>query len=186
VERVKRGLCEQLYSAMEQVRLRLEPEQAQERLKRWKQDAASCGWTVSSGVGGKSIVYGVSRPSIPEGIDQLMLGEESRIGRTQWSYRSAVTHATWYGLVQPFVSRDDSGTGIPDAARVAIGTTSSAVNAQAICVLRCVRKTASARFRLMAWDDEEWAETARAAEAFEGTLIVGAAQVAARSGIGGA
>lgn len=44
-ERVKRGLCEQLYSAMELVRLRLEDDAA-ERRDYWKACAASLGWTV--------------------------------------------------------------------------------------------------------------------------------------------
>lgn len=168
-ERIKRALCEQLYSAIELVRLGLDPD-ASERVKRWKETATGLGWEVQER-GNKPRVGGAGRPSVPVGIDQLMLGEASRIGRTQWSYLSSVSHGTWYGLSGSFVARDDAASGIPGTARVAIGTNSSSINMQAVCVLRCLRKAAEARYRLMRLDDDEWRAAARAAEGYEITLI---------------
>lgn len=52
-ERVKRGLCEQLYSAMELVRLGLE-EDAAERRDYWKARASAFGWTVKASSNSRS------------------------------------------------------------------------------------------------------------------------------------
>jgi len=121
-ERVKRGLCEQLYSAMELVRLRLEDDAA-ERRDFWKACAAALGWTanVSSN---KPVIDGTSRPSVPRGLSELLVDDgEARIGRAQWSYLSSVSHVTWYGLRQAITSAAPSPAPSPGLA--SYGTTSS-------------------------------------------------------------
>lgn len=73
VERVKRGLCEQLYSAMELLRLDIE-ENPQERVDRWKTVASEFGWEVRWNRG-KPVVDTTQRPSVPNGIEKLLVGD---------------------------------------------------------------------------------------------------------------
>lgn len=167
-ERVKRGLCEQLYSAMELVRLRLEDDAA-ERRDFWKARAAALGWTanVSSN---KPVIDGTSRPSVPKGLSELLVDDgKARIGRAQWSYLSSVSHVTWYGLRQAITSAAPSPAPSPGLA--SYGTTSSSVRAQAVCVLRALRKAADARFVLMGWADDDWRAASARAEQHEITLM---------------
>jgi hypothetical protein len=167
-ERVKRGLCEQLYSAMELVRLRLE-DNAAERRDYWKARAASLGWTVKVS-NNKPVIDGTSRPSVPSGIAELLVGDgEARIGRTQWSYLSSVSHVTWYGLRQAITSpapRPDLGPGL-----ATYGTTSSSVRAQALSVLIALRKAADSQFVLMGWADDDWRAACERAQQHELALM---------------
>lgn len=131
-ERVKRGLCEQLYSAMELVRLGLEYDAA-ERRDFWKARAASLGWTVKPNA--KPVIDGTSRPSVPFAIAELLVGDgEATIGKAQWSYLSSVSHVTWYGLREALPSTAAPPGIVPRPA--SYGTTSSSVRVQAVCVLR--------------------------------------------------
>jgi hypothetical protein len=167
-ERVKRGLCEQLYSAMELVRLRLEDDAA-ERRDCWKARAAALGWTanVSSN---KPVIDGTSRPSVPRGLSELLVDDgKARIGRTQWSHLSSVSPVTWYGLRQAITSAALSPAPSPGLA--SYGTTSSSVRAQAVCVLRAVRRAADARFVLMGWADDDWRAASTRAEQHEIALM---------------
>lgn len=167
-ERVKRGLCEQVYSAMELVRLRLEDEAA-ERRDYWKACAATLGWTVKVS-NGKPIIDGTSRPSVPSGIAELLVGDgEARIGRAQWSYLSSVSHVTWYGLLQAVTSAAPTPGLGPGLATY--GTTSSSVRAQALSVLIALRKAAVSRFVLMGWADDDWRAACEQAKAHELALM---------------
>jgi hypothetical protein len=167
-ERVKRGLCEQLYSAMELVRLRLEDD-ATERRDYWKARAASLGWTVKVS-NNKPVIDGTSRPSVPSGIAELLVGDgEARIGRAQWSYLSSVSHVTWYGLRQAITSTAPTPGLGPGLATY--GTTSSSVRAQALCVLIALRKAAAARFVLMGWADDDWRSACERAQQHELALM---------------
>lgn len=168
-ERVKRGLCEQLYNGMELVRLNIEDD-ARERVDTWKAVAAGFDWSVEKDRD-KPVVDGVKRPSIPAGIAALLVNEpESRIGRVQWSYLSAVSHVTWYGLRQalPDQLEEQHLAGPPLAP---VGTTSSSVTMQAVCVLIALRKTATSRFALMGWDDPKWRAACDRAKAHESALL---------------
>ncbi|HUB73510.1 MAG TPA: hypothetical protein VL979_05695 [Solirubrobacteraceae bacterium] len=167
-ERIKRGLCEQLYSAMELVRLRLEDDAA-ERRDFWKARAAALGWTVKV-ANNKPVIDGTSRPSVPKGLSELLVGDaEARIGRAQWSYLSSVSHVTWYGLRQAITSAAPSPA--PSAGLASYGTTSSSVRAQAVCVLRALRKAADARFVFMGWADDDWRAASARAEQHEIALM---------------
>lgn len=161
-ERVKRGLCEQLYNAMELVRLGLEDD-ATERHDYWKARAASLGWTVKVS-NNRPVIDGTSRPWPRSGIAELLVGDgEARIGRAQWSYLSSVSHVTWYGLREALPNT--APTQVLGPGLATYGTTSSSVRAQALCVLIALRKAAAARFVLMGWADEDWrAACARAQE----------------------
>jgi len=51
------------------------------------------------------------------------------------------------------------------------GTTSLSVTAQAVCVLRALRKAADARFVLMGWADDDWRSACAPAEQHELVLM---------------
>jgi hypothetical protein len=167
-ERVKRGLCEQLYSAMELVRLDLEDDAA-ERRDYWKARALDLGWTVKVS-NTKPVIDGTSRPWPRSGIAELLVGDgEARIGGAQWSYLSSVSHVTWYGLRQAVTS--DAPTPGLGPGLVTFGTTSSSVRAQALCVLIALRKAAAARFVLMGWADDDWRAACARAQQHELALM---------------
>lgn len=169
-ERVKRGLCELLYNAMELVRLDLEGEDAADRHDYWKARAADLGWTVKVS-NNKPVVDGTSRPWPRSGIAELLVGDgEARIGKAQWSYLSAVSHVTWYGLREAIPKTATPSPGLAGG-RVTFGTTSSSVRAQAVCVLTALRKAADARFVLMGWADDDWRAACARAEQHELVLM---------------
>jgi hypothetical protein len=169
-ERVKRGMCELLYNAMELVRLDLEGEDAADRHDYWKARAADLDWTVKVS-NNKPFVDGTSRPWPRSGIAELLVGDgEARIGKVQWSFLSAVSHVTWYGLREAIPKTATPSPGLAGG-RVTFGTTSSSVRAQAACVLIALRKAADARFVLMGWADENWRAACERSQAHELTLM---------------
>lgn len=156
-ERVRRGLCEHLYSASELGRLGLEPD-AKQHLQRWRHVAAGFGWSVVWDRG-QPRVESSQRPSVAAGLDQLLAGDGNwELGHVQWSYLSAVDHGTRYGLLPAGVAPTAAGVGM-----------------QAVCVLRAVRKAAAARFTLMGWLDRDWSRASRTAEEHEVELMTLAA-----------
>lgn len=167
-ERVRRGLCEQLYSANELLRLGIEPN-AKQRLKYWKNVVVGFGWSVAWDRN-RPRVESSQRPSVPAGIDQLLSADDnSKLGKVEWGYLSAVDHGTWYGLRQAFlVPPQESPFGPPVAG---VGTTVAGVRSQAVCVIRAVRKAATARFTLMGWLDTEWTVASQRAKQHETELI---------------
>jgi hypothetical protein len=119
---------------------------------------------------GKPVIDGTSRLSVPAGIAELLVGDdEARIGRTQWSYLSSVSHVTWYGLRQAITSTAPTPGLGPGLATY--GTTSSSVRAQALCVLIALRKAADSRFVLMGWADEDWRAACARAQQHELELM---------------
>ena len=167
-ERVRRGFCEQIYNAWELVRLGIE-EDTNERVTRWMAVAEAFEWDVKKN-NGKPTVGNTSWPSIPRGVDELVGTLGGRLGRAQWSYLSAVSHGTWYGLRQAVASEPvETAFGAPLAD---FGTKLTDVWSQAICVTRALRGAAHARFILMGWIDDEWREACRLSEAHENSLLV--------------
>ena len=171
-ERVRRGLCEQIYNAWELTRLRIEDAQViSDRVNRWENEATHWGWHVSHR-GGKPAVDSTRRPSVPSAIDLLLIGQQrddARLGRVQWSQLSAVSHVTWYGLAQSLeVAPTETSFGPP---MVNVGTSSRSVRAQAVCVLKLLRAAATSRFELMGWADFEWCAAADRSEAHEVELV---------------
>ncbi len=167
-ERIKRGLCEQLYSAMELVRLGVEDD-PRERLERWKATASALGWTAITNRA-KPVLDGTTRPSVARGIEELIVGDGNWcLGRVEWSYLSSVSHVTWYGLRQ---AMGEPGPDDPSGmAAVSYGTSSRSVLVQALCVMRALRSTATRRFALLAWEDEGWERASRAAALHELGLL---------------
>lgn len=172
IERVKRGMCEQLYSAWETKRLRIEGDEKSTALDAsLRRAAAAYGWTVADSRG-KPKVDGTVRPSNSARIAEILTGNsEQRLGRVQWSFLSAVSHVTWYGIVQGIVEPPDPAVGVGQSI-AKVGTASLSVNAQSICLLRALRYAGHARFTLMGWqDDEAWADALRQAENHERALL---------------
>jgi hypothetical protein len=159
-ERLKRALCEHLYAAMEIKRLGITDGGAA-RVRTWKAVASILGWDVSTPNGIRPIVDKTERPAPANGINKLLGTERPlQIGKAQWSYLSSASHVTFFALGQAL-------TGAPNEAALVgpmvadLGTTSTAVQLQAWCVLRALRVAASARFELMGWDDDEWLDICR-------------------------
>jgi hypothetical protein len=154
-ERVKRGLCEQLYSAMELVRLRLEEHDAAGGRDGWKACAKNLGWSVDTR-NPKPAVDGTRRPSVSKGIAKLLTdGDEAESGRVLWGYLSAVSHVAWHGIAQAL--SPGAGPSLDPAHELAsVGTHSTSAQTQALCVLIALRKAAQSRFVLMGWADNDW------------------------------
>jgi hypothetical protein len=97
---------------------------------------------------GKPFVDGVSRPSIPAGITRLLVSDEaSRIGKPQWSRLSAVSHVPWFGLRSALMLDDGAANIATGLTTVPVGTDSSVVSVQALCVINALRQAATARAR---------------------------------------
>jgi hypothetical protein len=174
VERIKRGLCELLYSANEVMKLELRPDAAKE-LAQLEADATSFGWKPHFNRG-KPEVNEAKRPSVGSGITELLVdNSQARIGGLLWSRLSAVTHVTWFGLQWAFTLPEGAPSGSSGFATVPVGTDSTKVATQAWCVLRALRAAASRRFTLMGWDDQEWQDAVGRAEAYEYILLQSAA-----------
>jgi hypothetical protein len=95
-ERMKRGLCELLYSANEVNETKLTAD-GQANVDFWKAVAASFGWTVSEAR--KPTIDGTSRPRISDAIVHLIgAAPDSDVGDALFSQLSAVDHVTWTGL----------------------------------------------------------------------------------------
>jgi hypothetical protein len=162
LERMKRGLVEQLYSAREVERLKLPGSMPTK--ESWLKVAADLGWAVKWS-NRKPVVDGVTRPSIPAAISRLIVDDEEReIGRALWSRLSAVTHVSWWGLNWAFMHTG----GEADAAgfvRVEIGTDQAVVAEQAFCILRALQAAAKVHAILVGFHhDERWQQACHRAD----------------------
>ena len=89
-DRVKRGLCEQLYNSMELVRLNIE-DNARQRVDAWKADAVTLCWPVTTNRD-KPVVDGIQRPSIPRSRQPSTLSMRISRGSSRSSAsRSSIT-----------------------------------------------------------------------------------------------
>lgn len=178
--RIKRGLSEYLYSATEEGWLGLRDDAA-EHVDEWVARAGNLGWPATDYNGtpwslansrGKPFVDRVSRPSIPAGITRLLVTDEaSRIGKLQWSRLSAVSHVTWFGLRAALMLDDATANIATGLTTVPVGTNSSAVAGQALCIVKALRQAATARFTLMGWQDDQWKAACRVAQQHELALL---------------
>ena len=178
-ERIRRGLSEYIYSAVEEQLLDLVPD-ADQHVAAFIDHATRLEWQVkdyngklwSSKSRGKPRVDGVGRPPGAAGIASLLTDDQtSKIGRVQWSRLSAVSHVTFWGLRSAF---DDDGAvsdPLSGRAEVPVGTDARSVSLQAICLLKALRRAADAMFELMGWQDHAWRAAATAAEDLERQLL---------------
>jgi hypothetical protein len=178
-ERMKRGLSEFIYSAVEQQRVRYQPG-GWARAREWIEHATNLGWAVTDWGGdtwgrdsrGDPQVDGVMRPGIPVGVRDLLVGDEaSKIGKLEWSRLSAVSHATWFGLTWAMGFDEAVRNPLSGLATVPVGTTTSGVMLQAVCILKALRRAAETRFELMGWRSDAWTEAVRGSVAHEGEVL---------------
>ncbi len=170
-ERVKRGLCELVYSAWEMVRLKIDDKgKAADLVARHERNASALGWDLKRDRE-KPAIDGTKRPSIPTGIAEMTTGDSAKdLGRVQWNYLSSVMHVTWWGLGQGVVEPPTAPVGLSPSTAM-VGTQSKAVNGQSLCLLRAIRQAGTARLTLMGWLDDAWAEAERASMVHENALL---------------
>jgi hypothetical protein len=170
LDRIQRGLVERIYSAREQSRIDPLRDQARQLEQEMRAVSARFGWEVTIGRNNKVTVGNVGRPSIPQKISQLVVQDsEQQLGRVEWSYLSSIVHVTWYGLRQS-VDPPAAQTGLgPSLGQ--IGTSTSAVNAHVVCLLRLLRAAASARHTLMGWSSDDWTTAESRSRDLENAII---------------
>jgi hypothetical protein len=169
IDRIKRGLCEMLYSANEVNALELDPD-GPEHVAFWKEVGACFGWTVNNSRT-KPVIDDTRRPRISDGIVAVASDDGSRVGGLLYSRLSAVDHVTWFGLQSAF---DLDAAHHEERARtstVPIIVDAVKVSMYAYYVVRVVRAAAQARFTLMGWLDEEWAAATAGADGLQERLL---------------
>jgi hypothetical protein len=170
VERIKRGLCEFLYSAREVNELKLGADAAA-KVAWWNGVAQSFGWGVV-GSRGRPTVDGTRRPRIGTEVSHLVgRDHDARIGDLLYSRFSAIDHVTWFGLVSALdigaAERDErAGT-----ATVPMTVDGGRIAAYVYYVLRVLRSAVQTRFTLFGWVDAEWDIASREAERLEEQLL---------------
>lgn len=178
-ERLRRGLSEFIYSAVEEQRVRYQ-RGGWARTRDWIEHVTKLGWTVTDWEGnewrrdtqGTPRIAGVMRPGIAGGVRDLLVNDDaSKIGKLEWSRLSAVSHATWWGL--RWGMGLDQGVANPATGllSVPVGTTASGVLLQAVCILKALRRAADTRFELMGWSSPGWADAVRASIEHEGEVL---------------
>lgn len=175
LDRLKRGLCELLYSANEVSSLELSDDSNQ-AVELWIGVADSFGWNVNNGRT-KPVIDGTRRPRISESISQLAgLSTSARSGDLLFSRLSAADHVTWFGLTWAMDIKDARRTSTSMLATVPIGTTSKHVCTIAFYVVRSLRTAAATHFRFMGWTPANWANASTSAEQLEARLLGNALQ----------
>jgi hypothetical protein len=160
LDRVKRGLCEQLYSAAEVDALGLMPN-APPRVDQWTAVADAFGWRANVSRS-RPIIDGTKRPRVSDGIVRLARSDEgSLVGDLMFSRLSAVSHVTWFGLQYALNLSEVETDALSRLGTVAIGTDGVRVSELGFYLLRVVRNAAAARFTLMGWTGPEWADAQR-------------------------
>lgn len=155
--------------ATEVQRLKIKPD-AKARVGEWKANASALGYSVGTRGGKPLIGDDTSRPSIPAGIDELVLGKgDWSLGRVQWSLLSAVSHGTWYGLIQAFQTSDEAGR--DGVTNVGYGASADSINTQAACVLGALSNSADRRLTLMGWSNPRWKAARKSALHAQAALI---------------
>jgi hypothetical protein len=170
VERIKRGLCEFLYSAREVNELNLGADGAA-KVTWWNGVAHSFGWEVA-GSRGRPTVDATRRPRIGDEVTRLVGRDgDARIGDVLYSRFSAIDHVTWFGLMSALdigsAERDErAGT-----ATVPLTIDGGRFAAYVYYVLRVLRAAVRRRLTLMGWADAEWDIATTEAERLEEALL---------------
>jgi hypothetical protein len=170
LERIKRGLCELLYSANEVRELRLDAN-APENVEFWKSVGASFGWTIDNSRT-KPIIDGARRPRISDGVVELSGSDtDARVGDLLYSRLSAVDHVTWFGLFSAFDIATAQRHEPAGMATVPLTVDGSKVSAYLYYVVKVLHAAADVRFTLMGWRDEAWEQATARALALERRLL---------------
>ena len=170
LERIKRGLCELLYSANEVSVLQVDAKGI-ENVEFWKEVGGAFGWTIDNSRT-KPIIDGVRRPRISAGVVELSGSvTDARVGDLLYSRLSAVDHVTWFGLFSAFDASAAKRDARAGTATVPITVDGAQVSAYLYYVIKVLHAAATAQFTLMGWRDEPWANTSTGAETLEGRLL---------------
>ena len=166
LDRMKRGLCELLYSANEVADLELTPNPGQS-VQLWEGVAQSFNWSVNNGRS-KPVIDGTRRPRISESIVQLAgSAPDSRAGDFLFSRLSAADHVTWFGLSWAMDMASASQRPTSTLSTVSLGTSSAQVATIAFYIVRALRTAAGNLFTFMGWASSDWEQAAEAAERLE-------------------
>jgi hypothetical protein len=169
-ERIRRGLCEMLYSANEVRALELNAPGG-DNVEFWKDVGTALGWTINNSRT-KPIIDGTRRPRVSDGVVELSgSGTHARVGDLLYSRLSAVDHVTWFGLFSAFDSGAAQRNERAGTATVPVTVDGGTVSAYLYYVIKVLHAAAAARFTLMGWLDGPWATAAAAAQAFESRLL---------------
>lgn len=166
LDRIKRGLCELLYSANEVADLDLS-ENPRQSVQLWEGVAQSFNWSVNNGRS-KPVIDGTRRPRISESIVQLAgAAPDSQAGNFLFSRLSAADHVTWFGLSWAMDVASASHRPTSTLRTVAVGTSSAQVATIAFYVVRALRTAAANLVTFMGWVSSDWEQAAAAAERLE-------------------
>lgn len=170
LDRLKRGLCELLYSANEVSSLELSSD-ATKSVEFWKGVAASFGWRVDDSRT-KPIIDAAKRPRISESIAQLAgFDPSSRSGNLLFSRLSAADHVTWFGLSWAMDMGSVKRDALSSLGAVSVGTSSAQVCTVAFYVVRALRTAASTHVVFMGWLTPAWEQAATSAQQLEARLV---------------
>lgn len=170
LERIKRGLCEFLYSAREVNELRLSPDGAA-KVAWWNRVAQSFDWQVA-GDRGRPAIDGTRRPRIGGEVTRLVgRDRNARIGDLLYSRFSAIDHVTWFGLTSALdigAAERDERSG---SATVPMTVDGGRIAAYVYYVVRALRAAAQTGFTLFGWADSEWDTASTQADRLENDLL---------------
>jgi hypothetical protein len=150
-ERVRRSLNERIASAYEQSRLPSGANPEPERQARLL-EATHLGYTMTQSKKGRLRALAPERPSITAHVQRVLGGD--RLGQLVYSYLSAISHGTLWGLVQRAEPLDPNATGPVVTAGLAVSSDDIAMLAVALITAHI---TAFGGYvKLLGWDMLEW------------------------------
>ncbi|MCE9623741.1 MAG: hypothetical protein K8R99_15485 [Actinomycetia bacterium] len=148
-ERVRRSLNERIESAYQQsllpAELNPEPERQARILK-----AETLGFTPTKSKKGRLKVFAPASPTVTHRV-KAVLGDDVS-GQVAYSYASAISHGTLWGLVMP--ARPEPGTEPVVTAPLVISSDSIAT--QAVIIARAYIAAYDSLITVMGWTDREW------------------------------
>ena len=150
-ERVRRSLNERIASAYEQSRLPNGANPEPERQARLRQ-ATQRGYTLTPSKKGRFRVFAPERPTTTAHIQRVLGGND--LGKLVYSYLSAISHGTLWGLVQRAEPLDPTATGPVVTAGLAVSSDDIAMLAVALTIAHMT--AFGAYVNLLGWDMPEW------------------------------
>jgi hypothetical protein len=166
LDRMKRGLCELLYSANEVDALELSDD-AGESVRLWEGVAQSFGWDLNNSRS-KPVIAGARRPRISESIVQLADSRPgSQAGNILFSRLSAADHVTWFGLSWAMDMASVAHRPTSTLGTVPVGTDSRQFALVAFYIVRGLRVSANNLFTFMGWTDAAWEQAVTATQELE-------------------
>ena len=158
-ERVRRSLNERIASAYEQARLPSDANPEPQRHARLL-EATCLGYTPTLSKKGRLRVLAPERPSITGHIQRLLGGDD--LGKLLYSYLSAISHGTIWGLVQSAEPLDPTASGPVVTAGLVVSEKDIAMLAVAMITAHITAFGGYAK--LVGWEVPDWqAAVARAA-----------------------